>query len=441
MSLMLLGSVAFVFTLIYMLNSPDNDMRHYTWNVVSSAIQIFMAIILQDASTAIIKCYILPADAEPLLVNSLYFGLLLGWHTVLHFVLAVTCGVHCRKPKCPRSMALNLKCWAVTYGMASAGMGKLAWSTLQDLFQDNLMAAALLPLAAFGAFWGMFYCFTSLRRCVALSDDGLVDQYEQVWESYANRIEDSALAMAVALVLVKAQHFAMSGTLPLPNGDLRPGTVMPNQAVDLCLTSLVWVPIIVLVDLGVPARWTALKTRLTLTAGNCIAFGLINSATRWVQQECGSGTCGPLLSLPAALVVTAVGMLLIYGLDFLADIDCTGPRADANIRQMVIPISTLIGFGWKRAFGDAAKRVVAEVDILPDAVEHLILALTLIAWIMPAWRTYFLPVVMEQELDRVSEQFSCAAKDLEKEATESEQGSEQQNLLAATDTEKPGAMR
>ena len=452
-SLMLLGSVAFVFGLIYMLNSPDDDIRGYTWNVVSSSIQIFMAIILQDASTACVKWYILPADAGPLQVNALYFGMLLVWHSVLQIVLGITCGLRpvrallfgrqSRRPHCHRSTMLNLKCWAVTFGMASGGMSKLAWSTLQESFHDNLAAAALLPLAAFGALWGMFHCFDAFRHRVALSDDGMVDEWEHIWDSYAAKTEDSVLAMAVGLVIVKAQHFAMSGSLPLPNGDHRPGTVMPSQAVDLCLTSLIWVPVIVCVDWGMTDRYPRLKKRLILTAGNCIAFGLISSTTRWVQQECGAGTCGPMLSLPAALVVTAVGLLMIYALDFVSDLNrARKGSAEAYIRQMVVPISTLIGFGWKKAFGDAAKRVIAEVDIFPDPVEHLLLAFILILWIMPGWRHFFLPIVMEQELNKVGELFRTDSGNIiavdttgatwDEGAAESGPHSEQKTLLAAS---------
>uniref|UniRef100_A0A7S1NVE1 Uncharacterized protein n=1 Tax=Eutreptiella gymnastica TaxID=73025 RepID=A0A7S1NVE1_9EUGL len=429
-SLMLLGSVAFIFTLIYMLNSPDQHIRSYTWNVVTASIQIFMAIILQDAWTASLKWYMLPADAGPLLVNALYFGLLLSWHSILQVILAATCGVRCRRPQCHRSMVLNLKCWAVTFGVASGGMSKLAWSNLQDSFQDNLAAAALLPLVAFATLCGMFHCFDTLRYWVALSDDGRVDEYEEIWDSYTDKTEDSVLSMAVALVLVKAQHFAMSGTLPLVNGDLRPGTVMPSQAVDLCLTCLVWVPVIVLVDRCVPAHYPVFKRRLTLTAGNCIAFGLINSTTRWVLQECGPDTAGAMLSLPVALLVTALGMFLIYSLDFVADMERHTGSVEANIRQMVVPISTLIGFGWKKAFGDAAKRLVAEVDFFPDPVEHLILALILILWILPGWRAYFLPVIMEQELAKADTVFSKVAGSGEGAAT-SEKQTEQKALLTA----------
>lgn len=42
---MLLGSVAFVMLLFYVVNWPDDDIRLYAWTIISTTLSIFTAVL------------------------------------------------------------------------------------------------------------------------------------------------------------------------------------------------------------------------------------------------------------------------------------------------------------------------------------------------------------------------------------------------------------
>ena len=94
------------------------------------------------------------------------------------------------------------------------------------------------------------------------------------------------------------------------------------------------------------------------------------------------------------------GFALMIFLDKLADLECTGPVFDQNLRLLVMPIGTLIGYGWKGAFQAAGLTIVQQIHVFSAPLEQLILAVLLLIVIMPAWRMYILPQVLYEYLKK-----------------------------------------
>ena len=52
LSVMLIGSVAFILTLFYLLNAKDKDVKRFSWGVLNGSICIFMGVRLGTAYNA-----------------------------------------------------------------------------------------------------------------------------------------------------------------------------------------------------------------------------------------------------------------------------------------------------------------------------------------------------------------------------------------------------
>eukprot|EP00913_Durusdinium_trenchii_P012761 g11982.t1 len=52
LSIMLIGTVAFILTLFYLLNSNDKDVKRFSWGVLSASICTFMGVRLGTAYNA-----------------------------------------------------------------------------------------------------------------------------------------------------------------------------------------------------------------------------------------------------------------------------------------------------------------------------------------------------------------------------------------------------
>ena len=82
---MLLGSIAFVLSLFYAVNHPDEDMVRYSWQAIDGTIAVFSAILLFKACDAIVD-HFAPQNDE--VVKMLFdFGQMVFWLVLLQAAL------------------------------------------------------------------------------------------------------------------------------------------------------------------------------------------------------------------------------------------------------------------------------------------------------------------------------------------------------------------
>ncbi|CAE7225856.1 unnamed protein product [Symbiodinium natans] len=403
LSLMLIGSVAFVLTLFYLLNSPDPHIQSYSWNVLSGAICTFMGVRVGTAWNAMVTFYVLGPDASPLSRIAANGILSLSWYLLLQIVLAWVCGLfkHAghRHSTDIVHMVLNLKCWAVMLGIVTGASSMGFFSMIQDLGRDSFLWVISMPVVAFFVLGGIYHVGDNIRTHVSKMDDDEVDLYEAAWDKYTDQTEDVVIALTVGHLVVQSSRYLLTGTLPLPTGEVRPGTEIEDGDVwTLAGSSLIYISLIVGLQFWTPQGDVGrmLQRRGAQILANCTAFALFYS-TNWSAQQMMQLT-GTAQSLVVALGVTWVAFGCLLLLDFLADLECTGERFDRALRQMVAPISVLIGFGWKGAFATAGNTLVADIHVFAPPLENLLMCLILLSFVLPAWRMYILPVVMLDEL-------------------------------------------
>eukprot|EP00746_Dinoflagellata_sp_MGD_P131168 gnl/MRDRNA2_/MRDRNA2_64986_c0_seq2.p1 gnl/MRDRNA2_/MRDRNA2_64986_c0~~gnl/MRDRNA2_/MRDRNA2_64986_c0_seq2.p1 ORF type:complete len:202 (+),score=36.29 gnl/MRDRNA2_/MRDRNA2_64986_c0_seq2:91-696(+) len=63
-ALMLLGGICFVMALFYLVNHEDEDMKFYSWNVISTTISIFVSVFMFSSINLMINQILLAGQSE-----------------------------------------------------------------------------------------------------------------------------------------------------------------------------------------------------------------------------------------------------------------------------------------------------------------------------------------------------------------------------------------
>lgn len=402
---MLLGSVGFVMSLFYLLNYHDKGIRNLSWSVVSGSICIFTGVQIGGAWNRCFLYYVMRTSSP--LANHIIGNLIasLGWYVLLQVTLAWISGAVGAPPSSVGSMILNMKCWAELLGVCTGASNLGTWSQIQQLVPPNGFAiAGVVPLTG-GILLLVFWEAHAVRTTVALGDDGKTDQYETLWEHFTNETENGILCMTMGFLTVQSVRFWISGVLPPANGALPPGVQpLASHIISLFVAGVTFIVLIPIVDVAVPDTLGRYKRLLKSVCGTSAAFSLMN-AVDWSIRDLFD-LSGPVGSMLLALTVTFGGFVLIFIMDYITDLKCTGERVDRELRALIGPLTILIGFAWKQAFVAAVGTVTKQMDFAP--LESLLLALAMASVVVPAWRWFILPVVMHNEVAK-------ALQDAEKE--------------------------
>lgn len=75
-ALMLLGGITFIMMLFYLVNDPDQDMRYYSWSVISATLSIFAAVLIFSGINHLLHEYVLPHSEA---WDQRFFGMIWVW--------------------------------------------------------------------------------------------------------------------------------------------------------------------------------------------------------------------------------------------------------------------------------------------------------------------------------------------------------------------------
>jgi len=282
---MLLGTIAIVMVLFYLVNWQDDDIRRYSWCIISATIAIFTAVLIfQGVNEFVMAC--LPVHESMTFLLALNYGLFLLWFALLQLVIAVVSGANCESgfvdltekvwtvadsmrsdfgaevsqrdvqdPVGEKSVALRdgievfvqkqrakrdyretqMKCWATLLAHMSGFAAINAGGTLQhlELFAGTWTGALFSVLLNQLFLHCLFYCSDKLRRQTEALD-GEVDERDELSDEYVEEAENDIASLSVSFLTVQALRFSLSGTLPN-----REGLEEPERSVSLaCILGL-----------------------------------------------------------------------------------------------------------------------------------------------------------------------------------------------------------
>eukprot|EP00443_Scrippsiella_acuminata_P097589 CAMPEP_0115611142 /NCGR_PEP_ID=MMETSP0272-20121206/20379_1 /TAXON_ID=71861 /ORGANISM="Scrippsiella trochoidea, Strain CCMP3099" /LENGTH=519 /DNA_ID=CAMNT_0003046863 /DNA_START=62 /DNA_END=1621 /DNA_ORIENTATION=+ len=445
-SVMLLGSIGFMMALFELTHCYRAKMAKYTWKSISATISIFSAVLIFQGANGIVEAYI--TEGAPLWVQFLVSVVhLLLWFVGLQLDLAVITGVvkvPCFDPRFDdlEIMESRLKTFAILMGHTTGFAAINCFATFQQLVPRNFLTTFLVaPLA-----WLLLYSFgrvtDSVRERVALLGDNEKTKNEEMWDEEIEETEDDVIGLAVSFCFVQSVRFLVGGTLPNPEGE-EPDEVMVShsdmQSLTLitvgCLLGLFEALRVLYIKKTIERITPQGKNIIAMTLSWCIFFG----TDGFLSHNLFTHEHGMMKTVTLALTVTVVALAMIFALEQLQDCKHIDDSIDEAIRAVVNAIGILIGFAWEKAFDVAVAEITAKVDVLPDPVTKMLLAILLAGTVVPAWYRHILPVIiaMEAEEERENEgsKEGEALGDVA-EAEEGKKGTLSEPLLSEKNNEK-----
>lgn len=416
-SIMLLGSIGFMMGLFYLVNQKDDEMRKYSWMVISSTISIFSAVLLFQAVNGVVEAYILgehPEETFELAVSMAHF---LAWFLFLQLVLGFLSGSRLSGQRElteeeKRTTELNLKTGGILLGHLAGFAAINAFAVLQLQLPHTFWVSLIcFPIA-----WMIVFFLSRLTQAIrtrVAMRDGNEDECEKSWNEEAAETENDVIGLVASFMVVQAFRLLIGGTLPNAEGE-EPEAVFSShsdfQVWLLCSIGLMFVVIEVVRIIIFPCSDERLNLRLLPQLKNIIAMDyawcVFFSSEWFVAAHFFTNTGGMMQEITVALFVTAMALALIFVLDKVEDMEATGQAVDSACRAVIKAISVLIGFSWEKAFDTAVADFTEAVTFFPHPLTKLFLAVLLAALVVPAWRMHILPCVLafeeaeeEQEAD------------------------------------------
>lgn len=240
MAATLLGSISFIMCLYYFVNYEDPDIQQKSWEVISSTISIFCAVLLWQSFNDMMETYIIDfffgegettdgALAVDILHMLAWFSLMqlsLGWLSRATGLWQVGEEEMEELEKDPELMEeekdkveISMACFAVLLAHITGFSSINAFGTVQQKYfsESPLMAFIAVPVA----FCGMLILqriTAHIREKIMMSDDGKKDEFEEMWDDETKEAENDVMGLTLSFTMINAVRFMLTGCLPNQEG-------------------------------------------------------------------------------------------------------------------------------------------------------------------------------------------------------------------------------
>mmetsp|Transcript_43333 Transcript_43333/g.99861 ORF Transcript_43333/g.99861 Transcript_43333/m.99861 type:complete len:589 (+) Transcript_43333:96-1862(+) len=440
-----LGMISFVMVLYYFLLFPDQDVRQYSYEALSSTISIFCAVLSFQALDNFLEIMIL--DHLPLTLKVCFdMCHMLFWFLTLQATLAWLSGAvgttwavkelspadeldEAKVKKYEKEESLrerNMKCFGILLAHISGFAAINAFGSMQQMFpfsSNAWLSFLAIPIAVL-VLYILFHSMNIIRTKVSHGDDGEIDETEKLWDEETEEAENDVFGLAVSFLLVQSLRFLICGNLADEEGEEEAEVLLGHGAVQtllLYIFGLLFVGVIFALifnekeeeeeagdeekpkeegaggkqeeEEGNPEDRSFEEAQLVaMTMGFSWAMFY---GSRWLLAGTVIGSDPMVLALCVALSISIVSMLTIIPLDFLADQDFTGDKTDKAIIQTIRGLGILIGFAWEQCFDAAVGSLASGFGHAAGTVK-LGMAIFVVSIIVPAWHMYILPYMIEQ---------------------------------------------
>jgi len=96
-----------------------------------------------------------------------------------------------------------------------------------------------------------------------------------------------------------------------------------------------------------------------------------------------------------ALTVSVIAFVLILGLDKIGDGDLTSDSVEKALRQLIMALAILVGFGWEQSFDIAVEALSLHMEIFhSQGLAKFLISVVLVGIVAPAWKRFIIPAYM-----------------------------------------------
>eukprot|EP00747_Dinoflagellata_sp_TGD_P164721 gnl/TRDRNA2_/TRDRNA2_185037_c0_seq1.p1 gnl/TRDRNA2_/TRDRNA2_185037_c0~~gnl/TRDRNA2_/TRDRNA2_185037_c0_seq1.p1 ORF type:complete len:499 (-),score=83.67 gnl/TRDRNA2_/TRDRNA2_185037_c0_seq1:39-1535(-) len=413
LSSMLVGVIAFIMVLFYLVNHYDADIRLATWKMVSGTVSVFSAVLLYRC----VKRLVIEAAHQDKFGTVVFLlGLFLIFWLLAQGLLLISLKKRCEK--------IALVSQGTILGRVSGFAATFSFAAVQELppFKDSSTGALLVGLIAAGMFMILSLIAHKIRELVVLADDGVIDDDEKWWLDEVEIIEEDMISFALGFLLMQAIRFHICGALQVYDPAAAPVGITQEQTNALLMVSLQLAGMSLMgtwmIDrLGKRQMVSRITERfakivvhiLSLTMAWCVLFW-----GDWQVFILGIGRSRVAGCMAASLSLTFICVVWLFVLDFVAD---HFELVEKALRSFVLTLGVIVGGSWSRvfnlSFADISHTEVGHHPLFKDPnIDMTLLVAAMLVVVLPAWRFFILPKtadtpVAEESLPPVALNSKC----------------------------------
>lgn len=417
-SLCLMGAVAFMMSLLYLINHNDAGVVLATWQVLSMTLSIFAAVLMYGTART------MTIDSLDTVTNESRTGHVVVASLTLFLCIYVTTEGVLYLLKAPRykevlhsgaALSCHFLGFSACYGFAD--LQRTAFFSSSVLINFSVTAIAALALLALAYVARMVHTYVETLHG-SRSKEHLEDLR---WEHHVELMENEALALTIGFLLVQSIAFGIRGTHSSINALAAPVDVREAHA----RLILYWAGFFTLMTIGgaygvtVLVKKRGLKQvevlnfesfasnhvvsfdiRIAMALQNAMGVSMAWCLLLWAEwQVYALEFPGPRSAacMLVGLCLTLLAFMAIFVLEITAEHIHTSDIVDPEkvVRSLTLTLGIVIGFAWERAFHvglhDVAHAVPAG-DISRHTIERAA-SIVLILIVVPAWGMYIFPQV------------------------------------------------
>lgn len=455
-SCMLIGGFAFVLAIFYLVNNEDPEIQMYSWQVISSTVNIFCAVLTFAGVNRLIH-YCMEIDHTNLqtpLAIAVDFAQMLAWVGAMRLVLwyvARRARIESERGESKERHVehhLDIKCWGMLFAHIAGFAAINCFGDLQQnqfFSQSPVHAFMIVPLTAI-CLSVLFWCLDAIghglrrRRLLALGR-----RFFELMEEEAEEAENDMMALSISFLVCQSLRFYTGGNLPDTEGEEPPHTSTVLMLVCSLLFAAVAVMFILLMDLrhvaltAVPTMARAsdvIQLICCMCCAWCSYYGMKRLFLSFGNSSGGGGdpAIEEVLRIGLAVANSMVAFILIFVLNALVDRekmflaktaqkikDATAiVEKDDGIDNLHRTVSSrkhgrelqhrlvmqaaqtlikaqaiLVGFSWEQAFDSSVGKTCERITVVAPAWAELAFAAVMVGMVLPAWRLYILPHAQE----------------------------------------------